>query len=263
MVFASPKTPKRQGANSQPFGAGRMEAEKPKTLGEEAYRYLRQDILSGRLAPETKLRFRELRDRYGIGLAGLREALSRLASDRLVAFEPLRGYRVAPISLEELRDISALRIDLSIRALHDSIDRGDAAWEAEILASLHRLVRCPLPLSLDDFAAIEEWEKKHEEFHRSLLAACGSPWTLHFCSILSFQFERYRRHILLGMAGSNETAGRIDHEHEQIARTIVSRNKEAACRLLALHFQGSLKYYVEHYPDRKLARTQRAETVTV
>src|SRR6185369_8530624 len=61
---------------------------------EDAYRRLRDDIISGALVPAEKLRIEHLRQRYGIGASALREALSRLVSDGLVECEAQRGYWV-------------------------------------------------------------------------------------------------------------------------------------------------------------------------
>lgn len=222
----------------------------PKTLGLEAYQTLRREILSGRLPPDTKLRFRSLEDRYGFGLTALRESLSRLSSDRLVTFEPLRGYRVAPTSIEELKDICSFRIEIAAQGLRDAIKYGDETWESDILASLHLLTRSHLPSEADDFDAIEKWEVRHEAFHVSLISACASPWRIHVLSLLSSQFERYRRHILLGMAASAETARRVDSEHEAIASLAISRMEDEAVAALSSHFRGSLDFLVKHYTTR-------------
>ena len=62
---------------------------------------LRGDIISGTLLPGSRLRFADLQARYGIGTSPLREALSRLAADRLVVQEVNRGFKVPPLSLED------------------------------------------------------------------------------------------------------------------------------------------------------------------
>src|SRR5258707_4641200 len=72
-------------------------------------------------------------------------------------------------------------------------DIGVTGVQTCALPIFHRLHRTPLPASPTDYEAIEKWERLHKQFHMSLIAACGSPWRLHFCSILSDQFERYRR----------------------------------------------------------------------
>ena len=64
---------------------------------------LRADIINGSLKPGARLRFIELQARYGIGTSPIREALSRLAADRLVIQEVNRGFRVPPVSLAGFR----------------------------------------------------------------------------------------------------------------------------------------------------------------
>ena len=218
-----------------------------KTFGEEVYRLLRRDILSGRLLPGNKLPFRQLAQNYNFGIAPLREALSKLASERLVLFEGQRGFTVAPVSLEELHDVCGLWSTLSVESLTMAIERGDANWEADILAALHRLHRTPLPASPSDYEAIEKWERLHKQFHMSLIAACESPWRLHFCSILSDQFERYRRVMLMRMATSEPTARKVDEEHRQIAEAAVERDSDRAPRLLADHFAESGSYVAAQF----------------
>jgi len=84
----------------------------PKTLVESAYRALRRDIIEGRLAPGEKLRVEHLKDDYGVGAGTLREALSLLISDALVVSQGQRGFRVAPVSIEDFEDITRTRVML-------------------------------------------------------------------------------------------------------------------------------------------------------
>ncbi len=227
-----------------------------KTLSEEVYRLLRRDILAGRLAPGSKLPFRQLAQLYGFGIAPLREALARLASERLVLLEGQRGFSVSPMSREELFDLCILWSEISVASMKIAIERGDENWEAEILAAFHRLQRTKLPASPSDFDAIEKWERLHSQFHMSLIAACGSPWRLHFCSVLSDQFERYRRVILLRMASSTPTAQKVNEEHRKIAEAAVNRDSDHAAQLLTDHFSGNLSYLAEQYqsfaPEAKM-----------
>jgi DNA-binding GntR family transcriptional regulator len=219
----------------------------PRSLGEEAYQLLRDQILSGRLAPDERLRFRQLAEQMNIGIAALREALNRLISERLVILEPQRGFRVAPASMAELRDICELRIELTLAALGSSIRLGDENWEANIVASLHRLTRTALPKGADDIVTTDAWEERHEAFHRSLIAACDSPWRLHFCAALSSQFQRYRRMIILRLGRSEATASRVEEEHKAIAAATVARDVAQASKLLREHFEWSRDYFLENY----------------
>jgi hypothetical protein len=69
----------------------------------------------------------------------LGEALSHLLAEGLVLLEQQRGYAVAPVSLDDLHDVTATRRYIDSLALRRSIERGDLEWEARIVASFHRL----------------------------------------------------------------------------------------------------------------------------
>jgi GntR family transcriptional regulator, carbon starvation induced regulator len=70
----------------------------PRTVAESIYQRLRQDILWGRFAPGSPLRSDELRSRYDVGISPLREALTRLTSERLVTSIGQRGFRIPPLT---------------------------------------------------------------------------------------------------------------------------------------------------------------------
>ena len=76
------------------------------------YRALRQAIGRLELAPGERLRLEELAGRFDVSLTPVRHALRRLESEGLVVSVRRRGSRVAPLSVEELEEIQALRLGL-------------------------------------------------------------------------------------------------------------------------------------------------------
>ena len=64
----------------------------------QTYETLKQELLDGAHAPRSKLPIDQVAERFGVSLGAVREALSRLTSDRLVVAEPQRGFTVAPVS---------------------------------------------------------------------------------------------------------------------------------------------------------------------
>src|SRR5439155_14610063 len=95
---------------------------------------IREDILCCVLKPDHKMGFSELRQRYGASVGTLREALSHLVSEGLARVEKGRGFRVAPVSLDDFRDLSELRVYLETKTLADAIRNSTDAWEAEIVS---------------------------------------------------------------------------------------------------------------------------------
>lgn len=210
--------------------AANGEASGAKTIAEATYHRLRDDLTALRFPPGDKLRFRALGETYGVGVSPLREALSRLASERLVTASGQRGFRVPPVSVDEMWEVIRLRQLLEREALEAAIAHGDAAWESEVLAAFHRLTRAG-PASLRDAGA---WDRLHRDFHRALLAACGSPWLLHFVDILYHQAERYRR-LRFNAADPKALPRDVDREHREIMEAALARRKRAAGELLAHH----------------------------
>lgn len=212
------------------------------TLAEQAYVALKHDIMSGELAPGLPLRLEFLKNKYDLSFTPLREALNRLQSERLVESAALRGFRVAPLSVEEMRDAMSARTLIDCEALERSIDQGDDAWETAIVAALHALDlvskrrasgEAPQP-------AYDEVEQRHLALHRSLIAACHSRWLLDFSMALYIQTERYRRPMLM-QTPRNAIKRDVSKEHHAIVDATLRRAKSEATALLAEHYDSTAR----------------------
>jgi len=199
------------------------------TLAEQAFTRLRADILSARLRPGEKMHVERLRNSYGLGATPLREALSRLSSLDLVVAEGQRGFRVAPVSIENLIDITKTRAWVEASALRTSIALGDRRWEAQVLAAAHRLKSCP---KYEGQSLSDEWNRENREFHDALASASNSRQTMVFRAQLYDLSDRYRR-----LAVQNGLEGRdLDTEHQRIMDAALSRDSDAAVSLTVEHF---------------------------
>ena len=204
-----------------------------KTLSESAYDALRDDIIRGRLEPEAKLRIDDLRQTYDTGASPLREALNRLAGEGFVTTEGQRGFRVAPISLKDLKEITRLRIMLECEAIRESIRRGDDAWEAGIVAAFHRLSK----VESEREHGFPEWELRNQEFHEALIGACDSTWLLRIRRTLYEQHKRYR---LISILEHDETRD-VHAEHEAIMRAVLDRDERRACATTEDHITRTVE----------------------
>ena len=82
---------------------GPTEAEFPETGS--IYELLREEIISGRLSPNQRLKINELAERYDTSSNPVREALQQLRGEGFVVMTPNRGARVRPIDHDFIRDI--------------------------------------------------------------------------------------------------------------------------------------------------------------
>jgi DNA-binding GntR family transcriptional regulator len=162
-------------------------------LSEQAYQQLRRDILEGQIPPDTKLRVEVLSDTYGFSNTPLREALNRLAAERLVLAEERKGFRTFPVSLDDFWDLTRYRLVIEHAALIDAIRVGDDEWEAGIVAAHHRMEIVQGRTGRDRKVPTSVWTRRHKEFHMALVGGCRSTRMLAACAAMFDQAERYRR----------------------------------------------------------------------
>ena len=200
----------------------------------DVLRKMREDILCCVLRPDQKLGFGELRQRYGASVGALREALSHLVSEGFARTATGRGFRVAPISLDDFLDLSELRVWLETKTLANAMRHGTDAWEAEIVSSFFLLSKLGRPQSDDPLSVKQEWAKRHKRYHDALVATCRSPWSLHFRSELFDQARRY--HWLTMIHGSS----RRKNEHLAIRDAVLARDTASACSLMEQHIRATM-----------------------
>ena len=217
---------------------------------ERAFQRLRGEILHGALMPGERLTVAELQDRFALGLTPIREALMRLSAEGLVDAATHRSARVSEASPAEFADLMTTRRDIERLCLLQAIAHGDAAWEAEIVASLHLLQRAPLPASTLDRDAASAWETQHRRFHLALVAACPSAWMMRFWGTLADHSERYRKIRLLHHREAEALVRDVNAEHAAIAQATLDRDPAAAAGLMDAHLrateQAVARFFTSH-----------------
>lgn len=197
-----------------------------------AHQKLLGDILSGELAPNSRLKIRELSRRYEIGATPLREALSRLVPEGLVRVEQNKGFKVASLSLRELVEITEMRQIVEAEAFRRSVERGDDAWESEVVASFHRLNKAITTYAENgDRSYRLEFEERHRGFHRILVSACGNDRLLRTVDALHQHLIRYRAIFLMTELAADE----LRFMHKELMRVAIERDIEAAASIMRRH----------------------------
>ena len=207
-------------------GAGERQSA---TLTQSVYAQLRADILSGRMRPGEKIRAAAVRKRFDTASSPVREALNRLLAEGFVALEEQKGFRVAPVSAEELKELVKTRCWIDGLAIREAIAQFDLAWEENLILALHRLSRTHRGESGQ--AENSEWESRHKDFHAALIAGCGSRWIKRISAQLFDAAERYRLLALEQVLERNEL-----QEHRDLVDACISRDADRAIALLDHHY---------------------------
>ncbi len=204
-----------------------------RTQSDRVWETLRSDIIASRISPGSKLRINDIAESLEVSLGAVREALSRLSAEGLVIAESQKGYRVAPLSAEELLDLTDARVEIERIALSRSIARGDLEWETNLVAAWHRLARTPQREPGDVGTQSERWAVAHAGFHEALVSACGSAKLLHIRAQLYEQAERYRRYSHPGDNIKRDVAA----EHQRIFDAAIARDVDAALSAISDHLR--------------------------
>ncbi|ABQ69373.1 MULTISPECIES: GntR family transcriptional regulator [Sphingomonadales] len=202
------------------------------TLGTDVLRRLREDIISCVLKPGEKLRFETLRSLYGVSYSTLREALSRLSAEGLVMSEGQRGFFVAPVTEEDLLDITDARVVLERECIRRSLENGNADWEAGIIAAFHRLDRLEQSMG-EELRTTPDWDLLHMQFHDALVAAAGSPTLAELRHLLFERARRYRRMSALVRKQPRQKS----NEHRVMMEAVLGGDKELAMELTERHIR--------------------------
>lgn len=206
------------------------------TLSDRAYQRLKQDIIVGHWTPGMRLAVKPLTEHYEIGASPIREALARLVGEGLVLAFGQRGFRVPPIDLEDLWDVTNTRVLIENEALRKSIEYGGDEWESRVVAAYHQLEKMEDAPS-KDFA---EWERRNQGFHEALVSACPSRWLQRMREILHDQHRRYR-FLSSRYAPSRDVAA----EHRALRDAALAGDVRTATDVLRVHIERTA-HAVEH-----------------
>jgi DNA-binding GntR family transcriptional regulator len=190
---------------------------------EEVYYCLRRDILDCALPPGTELHEPELAERFAISKSPVRDALLRLEAERLVVVRPRKGYRVAPVSLSDARDL------FEFRALIEQACVMNAA-ESASESALEALDRFR---SLSAAGAPSRFIVYNRGFHLAIAKLCDNRRIAHTGASLIEQFDRLVIVSVKKLAKADVVA--LISEHCQIIDALQARAGKRAARLISAH----------------------------
>jgi DNA-binding GntR family transcriptional regulator len=147
-----------------------------RSVVDQVHDVLLERIVSGELAPGSKLRQEALAEELGVSRTPLREALARLVSEGLVDFAPNRGATVSQRDFTDMEEAWRARIVLEPGAARLAAERRDA----DALARMREIVRRQREVADDVTASFE----LNREFHLTLVAASGNPHLSQFAELL-------------------------------------------------------------------------------
>lgn len=196
-----------------------------------AYAELRHRILSGALAPGSRLDQYELAETMNMSITPLREAIRRLSSEGLLDLGS-RNAVVAGIGAAEARELFEVRLLLDPGAAVLAAQRRTPHDITVLRDAAARLV----PITR---AWGEEALTAHRAFHRALYAACHNDVLIHQLDDLWDKSDRYRR-LGLELPPGEEPRLRDHREHHELLELVAAGDAPGAGALMRAHVERSL-----------------------
>ncbi|GFG85600.1 GntR family transcriptional regulator [Mycolicibacter algericus] len=185
----------------------------PVSTTAQAYDTVRRAIINAELSPGTYVSQVQLAAQLNISRTPLREALRRLQSEGLLEGDFNRRLRVAPLSVDDLEQVAAMRIMLESFGVEASVPKLDSERLDRAAEALRQMDR-----TLSDPESYDAFHVPHRIFHTALFSAVG-PRMRSQLEELWDHAERYRAYYRQSASDALALASIAHDEHASIMRS--------------------------------------------
>ena len=199
------------------------------SLANQLYHSIRNQIITWQISSDEILVEARLAKEYNVSKTPVREALALLSQDGLVEVLPRVGYRVTPISIQDVHEIFNLRILLEGEV---AVCVAPRPVEAKLHALLEEDRAKARILSLEG-GSLREYLNFHDTFHLGIAELSGNVRLARYVGQLLWDGARLR---MLNPFITNRNGIQEEQEDtEQIVRALFEQNAGKARKLLQEH----------------------------
>lgn len=232
---------------TDPFRIPQIKDGVRETQATQAYHAIRAMILRCQLQPDSAINDKILGAQLGYGRTPIREALLRLASERLVLFQQNQRIVVAPMGLDEINDLYTLRLHLerlAWRLWAESASEASIDKLAGLFDAVPRLVRekdAEGLLHLDFL------------FHSQIYRDCGNPFlTQSLYNLSGLTYRLWHKTSNRDVAAQAATA----RSHTPIIEAIYPRDFETLDREITKHITDAHDDIMERFTKKTVSRVE-------
>ncbi|MBA2476069.1 MAG: GntR family transcriptional regulator [Actinobacteria bacterium] len=203
------------------------------SLADRAFYSIRELIVSLELSPGSVINERELTERLAIGRTPTREALRRLAQEKLIEVYPRRGMFVTKVDVRDLARLSEVRVALEPEAARLAAERGS---EDDLLGIRDLLGELVVPSARDERGLIDLDERIHRTIYR-----CAHNDFLE--ATLEEYYALALRIWLMALHQTGELRAAV-YEHRDLLEAIAAGEGRAAAQIMrdhVLHFETAMR----------------------
>ncbi len=209
-------------------------------LPEEVATYVRELIISGTVRPGDFLRMERIAEAVGVSNTPVREGLLALQGEGFVRLVPRRGFVVAPLTRQDVRDVFFAQAQLA-RELAGRAAKNISTRDLDQLESINGAYDAAM--KTDD---TERMASLGHAFHRVVNLSADSPR-------LTLLLGTLARHIPNRFYASIEShAAATSNEHPQILEALRKRNARKASAIMDSHIMSGGDQLIEILEERGL-----------
>lgn len=233
---------RKRSPSQGPSGPARFSSRSASNSADTVYEKLYAAIASMELRPGTPVSELTLTEEFGVSRTPVREALQRLAKEKLVEIVPKSGTFVGRIPISALIEAIVARRALEATTVRSAVQRASDAQIADLRGQLEEQRNLAAAGDLERFHAADE------AFHASIAQVAGYPGIWDIIRTLKIQVDRYRQLTL-------PQEGRLDmvlREHTAVVDAMAVGEADRAARAMEEHLdklQLDIEIFGQTWPD--------------
>jgi DNA-binding GntR family transcriptional regulator len=200
----------------------------------KVYELIREDIISGRLEPNARLKVADLAASYGTSTNPVREALQQLRGEGFVVMEANRGARVVEIDEAFVRDIIEIEV---------LIEPALTRWFVSIVtdADIAELEAAQAEIEALNFSDAQQHGQLDTRFHQLIY---DRHYNRHAAD-LWWKHREILRAISRRFPTSLSRRVAVLSEHRELIACIRRQDADGAAAVVARHVEGSGRHIIE------------------
>lgn len=239
---ATAEEARRRSPSQAPTGPARFSSTGSRTSADQVYDRLHAAIASMELRPGTPMSETSLTEEFGVSRTPVREALQRLAKEKLVEIVPKSGTFVGRIPVSAVIEAIVARRALEAVNVAYAVERATASQIIEFRALLQR------QREVAETGDLSLFHQADEEFHAAFASVAGFEGIWEIIRSVKVQVDRYR-HLTLPQEGRTEM---VIREHTAVIDALEARDTERAVKAMEDHLgklQLDIAVFGETWPD--------------
>lgn len=200
----------------------------PQSLEAQVTDVLREAIIGRRIEDSEDLRIHDVASQLNVSVTPVANALRRLAVEGYVTIAPRRGFRIIPLSLDDLEVLVVQRVAVERFAIEKSmpnLHRDDFVRAARIIQQMDRLLQVRRDYSVEMF-------KLDQRFHLRIYGAAGRASLIETITRLR---DRARAYMHLASTQVMSHMHESNHAHEELLAACQRHDLAMAQALIEAH----------------------------